>query len=276
LLNHSSGIKDLLTLPNILLTSTSNTTKVWNPYSIAETVMNKDLRFEPGTNNQYSNSNYLLLGLIAKEAKGKELDKLLREKLFAPSRLTGFTFHPIENAPSDLISGFDRKFIPKPGFYEFSNDNTSFSSAAYASGNLIATSEETARFFHELFNEQIITTQSLAQMTSFTTVIDPDNEFLTHFGNGLFEYNLNSAVFYGHEGQFIGFDNVVVHNPQKKMTIVMLANVSVYEKFDLLKKYCCSYDQAGSSYFNLYYRFLAFRLCTRKQAKNCITTQHNI
>ncbi|MCB0521430.1 MAG: serine hydrolase [Lewinellaceae bacterium] len=52
-----------------------------HPYSIAETVMNKDLRFEPGTDYQYSNSNYLLLGLIAKEATGKELDKLLDEKL---------------------------------------------------------------------------------------------------------------------------------------------------------------------------------------------------
>ena len=138
--------------------------------------------------------------------------------------------------PSNLISGFDRKFIPKPGFYELTKDNTSFSSAAYASGNLIATSEEIARFFHELFNEQIITAESLVKMTSFTTVGEPDNEYLTHFGNGLFEYSLNGETFYGHEGQFIGFDNVVVYNPEKNITIVMLANVSVYEKFDLLKE----------------------------------------
>ena len=99
LLNHSSGIKDLLRLPGILLTSTSNTSKIWNPHNIAETVMGKDLRFEPGTDNQYSNSNYLLLGLIIKEATGTELDKLQYEKLFAPTGLTGFTFHPVENAP---------------------------------------------------------------------------------------------------------------------------------------------------------------------------------
>jgi len=236
LLSHSSGIKDLLTLPDVLLTSTSNTTKIWNPYSMAETVMDKDLRFEPGSDNQYSNSNYLLLGLIAKEATGEELDKLLKEKLFATSGLSGFTFHPVEDAPSNLINGFDRKFIPKPGFYELTKDNTSFSSAAYASGNLIATSEETARFFRALFDEQIITAPSLAQMTSFTTVSDPDNKYLAHFGNGLFEYHLNGEVHYGHEGQFIGFDNVAVYDPEKKMTVVMLANVSVYEKFGLLKE----------------------------------------
>jgi D-alanyl-D-alanine carboxypeptidase len=234
LLNHSSGIKDLLRLPDVLFTSTSNTSKIWNPYRLAETVMSKDLRFEPGTDNQYSNSNYLLLGLIAKEVTGKELDILLDEKLFAPLGLTTFSFHPVAPAPSNLISGYDRKFIPKPGFYELKKENTSFSSAAYASGNLIATSEETARFFHALFSGQVISAQSLAQMESFTTLSKPENAYLTHFGSGLFEYDLNGEAFYGHEGQFIGFDNVIVHSPKRKMTIVMLSNVSVYEKFDLL------------------------------------------
>ncbi len=236
LLNHSSGLKDLLTLPDILMTSTSNTTKIWDPYSIAETVLDKKLKFTPGTDNQYSNSNYLLLGLIAKEVSNTELNELLQEKLFNPAGFTGFTFHPEVSASGDLISGYDRKFIPIPGLYELTRENTSFASAAYASGNLIANSVESALFFHALFNEQIISSYSLTQMKTFAQPKNPDNEYLANFGNGLFQYELNGKTYIGHEGQFIGFDNVMVHQPESNMTIVLLANVSTYEKFGLLKE----------------------------------------
>ena len=234
LLNHSSGLKDLLTLPDILLTSTSNTTKVWNPNEIAETILKKDLKFTPGTENQYSNSNYLLLGLIAKIITGKELDVLLAEKLFNPNGISGITFNPIQVAPSDLISGYDRKFIPYLGLYELTSKNTSFSSAAYASGNLVANSSDAAIFFHKLFMGEIINQNSLNKMLQFTQVVNSENEYQTYFGNGMFKYQLQNETYYGHEGQFIGFDNVVVFNPQRKFTVVLLGNLSTYNKFQLL------------------------------------------
>jgi D-alanyl-D-alanine carboxypeptidase len=236
LLDHSSGIKDLLTLPDVLLTSTSNTTKVWDPNRIAEVVLNDALQFDPGTDHRYSNSNYLLLGLIANEVTGEELHLLLREYLFEPLGLSGFTFHPVENSPENLVHGYDKKLIPKPGFYELTPENTSFSSAAYASGNLMATSETTALFFHHLFDGQLLTDTSLDQMATFSTGANPRNEFLSEFGSGLFQYTLNGEVYVGHEGQFIGFDNIMVYHPLKRITIVMLANLSTYEKFDLLNE----------------------------------------
>lgn len=235
LLNHSSGVKDLLRLPDILLTSASNTSKVWNPNTIAETVLKKDLLFTPGTDNQYSNSNYLLLGLIAKQVSGKELDELLGEELFLPENVSGITFNPIQKAPNELISGYDRKFIPLPGTYELTKESTSFSSAAYASGNLVANSSNAAQFFYKLFNGQIISQESLNKMQQFTTAQNPDSEYLSRFGLGLFEYNLNNETYYGHEGQFIGFDNIVIYQPRTKVTVVLLANISTYKKFDLLK-----------------------------------------
>ena len=236
LLHHSSGIQDVLTLPDILLTSTSNTSKIWNPHQLARTVLRTPLQFEPGSDHRYSNSNYLLLGLMAEAATGQSLQTLLQEKLFAPLGLSGFVWHPVEAAPDNLVHGYDRAFIPRPGFYELTKGNTSFSSSAYASGNLIATSQETALFFHHLFGQRLISEASIRDMLTFSTASTPMNIYTKSFGRGLFEYDLAGTTYYGHEGQFIGFDNVVVYDPVAKRTIVLLANVSTYQKFDLLAR----------------------------------------
>jgi D-alanyl-D-alanine carboxypeptidase len=235
LLNHSSGIEDFFALPELIPSSVSNPAKVWDPSTVAGIVLDKELKFEPGTDNQYSNSNYLLLGLIARKSTGKELNQLLNDLIFAPVGLTGFTFHPVDETPSELVSGFDREFIKKPEYYELTGENTSFSSAAYASGNMISNSRQTALFFHTLFNGKILSPASLNQMTTFTTAMNPYNEYFSRFGSGLFEYNLNGETYVGHEGQFIGFDHIVVYHPARKMTIAILSNVSVFDKYKLLK-----------------------------------------
>ena len=161
LLNHNNGLKDLLTLPDVLLISTTHTDKLWNPHKIAETILNKKLIFTPGTDNQYSNSNYLLLGLIAEKVTGKKLDILFSEYLFTPNNISGISFNPTEKAPNELISDYDRNLLPNIGWYELTRENTAFSSNAFASGNLVSNSEQTALFFHKLFHYEIITQNSL-------------------------------------------------------------------------------------------------------------------
>ncbi len=235
LLNHSSGLEDLFALPEIIPASVSDITKVWDPSALAGIVLDKELKFEPGTDNQYSNSNYLLLGLIARKSTGKELNQLLNDLIFAPVGLTGFSFLPADKTPAELVSGYDREFIKKPDIYELTAENTSFSSAVYGAGNMVANSRQTALYFHFLFCRQIISNTSLNQMTTFTSAVNPYNEYFSRYGNGLFEYNLNGETYYGHEGQFIGFDHIVVYQPVRKMTIAILSNVSVFDKYKLLK-----------------------------------------
>ena len=236
LLNHSSGLKDLLSFPDILMTSTMNANEVWDPMGIAKTVLKKKFVFTPGTDYKYSNSNYLLLGLIAEEVTGEPLDQLFEKYLFNRCGISGITSNPVQPAPDDLISGYDRAFIPTPGWFEVTRKNTAFSSAAFASGNLVSNSESLAWFYHKLFNGEIIQPTSLADMVKFAVSDHPDSEYQTYFGNGIFQFDLNGEVYYGHEGQFIGFDNVVVHQPETSLTIALLANVSTYEKFALVKQ----------------------------------------
>jgi D-alanyl-D-alanine carboxypeptidase len=75
LLSHSSGIPDLLGM-RVMLVSSMNGRKVWTTGELLKMIFARGLDFEPGTDHHYSNSNYVLLGIIAERATGKSLRDL--------------------------------------------------------------------------------------------------------------------------------------------------------------------------------------------------------
>jgi D-alanyl-D-alanine carboxypeptidase len=235
LLDHSSGIKDLLTLPDILMSGTINTDKVWDINQIVSTIAKKKLVFETGTDHQYSNSNTVLLGLIAEKITGKEMSELYNEYIFNYLNLSNIVFSPYHGTPERLISGYDRKLLPAPGLYEVTKDNTAWATSAFTSGALVSNSEETARFFHQLLIGDIVSENSLAEMKTFEAANNPQDEHLDYFGSALFKWSINGNVYFGHEGLFVGFDNIAGFREKDKTTIVILSNISTYNKFELLK-----------------------------------------
>jgi D-alanyl-D-alanine carboxypeptidase len=236
LLDHSSGIKELLTLPDILMRGTMNTEKVWDINQIVKTIAKKKLDFATGTDHQYSNTNLVLLGLIAEKVTGKKMYEVYDNYLFNKLNLHGITFSPYNGTPSLLISGYDRKLLPIPGLYEVTAHNTAWATSAFTSGALVSNSEETALFFHHLFKGDIISENSMNEMKTFEEAKVPQDEHLKYFGKTLFKWEVNVNTYYGHEGLFVGFDNIAGFRAKDKTTIVILGNISTYNKFNLLKE----------------------------------------
>lgn len=235
LLNHSSGIKELLTLPDILTSSTLFTSKLWDINSIVKTISSKKLVFNTGSDFKYSNTNYVLLGLIAEKITQRKITQLFKEYLLNPLNINKLFLVPQENTPETLISGFDRKLLPIPGLYEVTPQNTAWASAAFTSGALIGNSEQTGLFFHSLMSGKVLSRTSLSKMEDFGEKKNPDSEYQKYFGLGLFKFDINNNTYYGHEGLFVGADNIACFRIKDKVTIVLLANVSTYDKFSLLR-----------------------------------------
>jgi D-alanyl-D-alanine carboxypeptidase len=236
LLDHSSGIKELLTLPDILMSGTINTDKIWDINQIVSTIGKKNLVFETGSDHQYSNTNTVLLGLIAEKVTGKKMSDLYNELIFNNLNLNNIVFCPYNGTPEKLISGYDRKLLPTPGLYEVTSENTAWATSAFTSGALVANSEETALFFHHLLMGNIISEQSLNVMKSFEAANNPQDEHLEFFGKALFKWDINGNLYYGHEGLFVGFDNILSFREKDKTTIVILSNMSSFNKFNLLSE----------------------------------------
>jgi D-alanyl-D-alanine carboxypeptidase len=234
LLDHSSGIKELLILPDVLMGSTLNTDKICDINQIVKTISRKKLDFATGSDHKYSNTNTVLLGLIAEKISGKKMKELYRDYLLKGLNIHNIIFSPYEGIPAGLVSGYDRKLLPTPGLYEVTAQNTAWATSAFTSGALVATSSDAALFFHNLFMGNIISDSSLSTMKSFEPANNPDNNHLKYFGKGMFKWDINGNTYWGHEGVFVGFDNIAGFREKDKTTIVILGNISTYNKFGLL------------------------------------------
>src|SRR2546428_1746803 len=87
LLSHTSGYQDYwpqdYVMPMMLQPVTAE--------KILDTWARKPLDFEPGTKWQYSNTNYVIAGVIVEKASGKPLLQFLNEKVFAPLQMRSVT-----------------------------------------------------------------------------------------------------------------------------------------------------------------------------------------
>ena len=47
---------------------------------------------------------------------------------------------------------------------------------------------------------------------------------------------INNIEYWGHEGQFIGFESIVLYETVKKYSIALIGNISSYNKFEIIKQ----------------------------------------
>ncbi len=91
LLNHTSGIRDYLTLWEL---AGEEFADIHEPEdALAMIARQKALNFEPGEEYLYSNSGYFLLSVIIERATGKTLREFARENIFEPLGMRNSHFH---------------------------------------------------------------------------------------------------------------------------------------------------------------------------------------
>ncbi len=150
LLKHESGIYNLTDNPLFFEVLNQNPLYVWQDEEIILKLVDKPL-FKPGETYSYSNTNYILLGMILKKATHKSISTLLSERILIPLNLN-HTFLAIEDSLEDNIAHgwFDVDGDSKlDDFTEFWQPNA-FYSALWTAGAMYSTAEETAVFMKAL------------------------------------------------------------------------------------------------------------------------------
>ena len=227
LLDHSSGIIDLFTIPSIFISSSNFPGKQWNPENIAKSCMEKELEFSPGSRHSYSNTNYLLLGLIAEKATNKNVSDLFSGLLLKPYNLNNTYFVPYMKTPSNLVNGYVHHFALSLGeWHKTEPDNTSWATVGYTAGAMCANSTDLSSFIHQLFHGEILEEENLQQMISFSG----------KYGSGLFRMNVNGRPHWGHEGEITGFESIVAYDPEDKITISICCNTTPFSIKELLNE----------------------------------------
>jgi CubicO group peptidase (beta-lactamase class C family) len=108
LLNHTSGLRDYLTLMELAGVNTDSVTT--DEHALAIIARQKALNFDPGSEWLYSNTGFFLLSVIVKRASGKTLRDFAGENIFAP---LGMTHTQFRDDHTSLIANRAMAYEPK-------------------------------------------------------------------------------------------------------------------------------------------------------------------
>ncbi len=107
LLNHTSGLYEFNDIPRVLAPYLSgHLGHVWSPRRLVRLALTYDLMARPGSEHHYSNTNYLLAGLVVQAVTGHRLGDVLRQSVFAPAGLTSTTFTRSRTLPAPAAHGY--------------------------------------------------------------------------------------------------------------------------------------------------------------------------
>ncbi len=230
-LNHTSGIPDYTSDAAFLLRYVGLPEKSWRPDELVEVISDKPLQFAPGARHEYSNSNYLLLGIILEKASGKPYAALLQEMTDELGlRDTYYLKYP---ADIFIANAYDEDLL-HVGAPNLTGLRLSLHSGAFSAGGIVCTSSDVARFTRALFTGKILSDESLAEMTTFVDAPDEDAPERIGYGLGVRQMVIGEESFVGHTGAIPGYSAVTAFGVDNGITITILGNLSVIEQERLL------------------------------------------
>jgi D-alanyl-D-alanine carboxypeptidase len=218
LLNHSSGLEDYLT-DEYLAAVINNPQHIFTPaelmYFVPETTT------LPGNGFFYSNTNYLLLGMLLEEWSGESLNVLLRNEIFdavGSPNTSLYPFEPVQGTMEHLWTDVDGDgVIDDLTALGFTPE--SLLSGAWASGGILSTPTDMVTFLKELFEGDILNDNQLQALQQFTEII-PDQY---SYGMGLQKINYNQEAWIGHDGSLIHYTMAFYH-PATGSCVAIMAN----------------------------------------------------
>ncbi len=176
--------------------------------------------FEPGEPGRwrYSNTGYILLGMVLEQAAGRSYSDLLQARIFDPLGMSSTELPQGSPAEGTLADGY---FV-----YPYDIKTTEWNtSQGWSAGGIISTAEDMAKFARALMTGALFQDPAaLETMTSFIqTAENPAVAAVggQGYGLGLIEF---APGFFGHRGQTIGYTSIVGMDPAKDFILIALTN----------------------------------------------------
>jgi D-alanyl-D-alanine carboxypeptidase len=202
LLDHTSGLPDYTKSAGFKQQVEDNPRGFVAPATIISWVRSEDLNFSPGADYEYSNTDNIVLGLIAEAATGRSYGTLLKDIVFRPARLRQTSFPTAVNLPNPFIRGY----LVEPG--KPPQDVTTFlsPSGAWASGAIVSTPNELGAFIRDDLSRKFFGAAEQRQQLRFVPgSSSPAGPGINSAGLGIFRYRTRCGTVYGHTGNFPGY-----------------------------------------------------------------------
>lgn len=213
LLRHRSGLYNLTNMPTYVGWMQQPITRE----QLLKTIIKNGTVFKPGENSEYSNTNYVLLSLIAEKIDRAEFPVILNKRIIVPCKLT-HTYY------GGKINPKNNEALSYTMTSSWTLASETDMSIPLGAGAVVSTPADLNIFYNQLFAGKVVSGTSLSTMTK---IVD-------HFGTGLIEIPFDQLKGLGHTGGIDGFQSMIIYFPTDNMSIAYTSNGVVMPMNDIM------------------------------------------
>jgi CubicO group peptidase (beta-lactamase class C family) len=215
MLNHTSGIPNHGAIPNL---SKKLVRWIYDTNQYLELIKNIELKFEPGTDFEYSGIAYNLLAIICEKVTHKDFGDLLKERIFTPLDMKDTKHDKNLDIDTKRANGYEYHLLEgymNPSYIEMCH--------VKGSGGILSTVEDMAKFSNECFN-----THKLLSKDLYKRMFTPYIKDWQYYGYGwwITKKNINgdSLTFISHGGSTDGYKAYLTRIVEDSIDIIMCQN----------------------------------------------------
>lgn len=211
LLTMRSGLFNYTEEPGIFNTVATNPGRVWAPAELIAVAAAKPANFAPGTEFEYSNTNYILLGEIIASVTGSPVEQVFQDRLIGPLGLAETSWPTGPDLPNPFSDGYARVPIdgdvvdaPPTGPSKVELATEVAASAGGAAGAVISTVADMDRWIDVLVDGALLEPATSRAQLDVLPILKPDGEPSgMGYGMGVADF----AGIVGHNGGIPGFQS---------------------------------------------------------------------
>lgn len=216
-LNHTSGIFNYTDDKAWEAAVSKDPKRSWEPQELVDVAAANPPYAEPGKVWHYSNTNYILLGMIVEEVTQSTIAVEIRKRLLDPQKLGHTTFDGAEPLAGALAHGYG----PSPAKADVT---TAFDpSWAWSAGAMVSSASDLAAWAKALYGGGVLSKELFGDMTDAAV---PTQQSGVSYGLGVFELGASVAYdnAYGHGGDIPGFHTQMWYLPKEQLALAATVN----------------------------------------------------
>ena len=229
LLDHTSGLDDFFSHAAIDKALLARPARPWSAADSLKYVAKP--YFRPGAGWHYSNTNYLVLGMVAEAVGRAPLARQLRQAFFDPLGLHDTVYQWVEKPRGPLAHGYRfSSSNPRQKGIDVSDGTavipfTSVVTASGGAGSIATTASDLVRWARALYGGSVLRPETLASMVAdaaTTTALKSS----VPYGLGVQVVTIDGRQAMGHSGRLLGFRAVMRWLPAEGIAVAVMTNQS--------------------------------------------------
>ncbi len=226
LMNHTSGLVRYEFKPQFTKDLTANPEKVWKPAELVAYLLDEKPPFDAGKGWDYSDTNYIVLGMIIEKVTSRKFYGEASRRLLKPLKLK-------DTIPQDgmrlkgVVQGYAGPNNPFGGKDAMIHDGrfTINPQFEWTGGGFASTAHDLARWAKMIYEGKAYSADLLPQVLEGVSAPMLGRE--SKYGLGVIIRKTSAGTSYGHSGFFPGYMTDMMYFPDSKVAIAVQVNTSV-------------------------------------------------